>query len=185
MIRTFIAVKISDSSRKSLSELIERLRESRADVKWVTPENVHLTLKFLGDVDERKVDEISGKVSDACKGTRPFEMSLKGLGAFPNARRPSVIWVGVDDGREDLADLNGKIERELEAIGFEREKRKFSPHLTIGRLRRDGRQGDLKDRLSADFNGGDSTVDRVIVMKSMLTPKGPIYEELRETVLLG
>jgi 2'-5' RNA ligase len=164
--------------------LIGQLRESRADVKWVTPANAHLTLKFLGDVDEEKIDEIAGKVSAACRGTRPFKMSLAGLGAFPNGRRPSVIWVGVEEGREFLSDLNEKIEKELEKMGFEREKRKFSPHLTIGRLRRQGQPGDLKDRLTADYRGGDSTVDRVFLMKSTLTPKGPIYEELRETTLL-
>jgi 2'-5' RNA ligase len=185
VIRTFIAVKISESSRHSLSELIGQLRESRADVKWVTPENAHLTLKFLGDVDEKKIDEIAGRVSAACQGTRPFKMSLTGLGAFPNARRPSVIWVGVDEGRDSLADLNEKIERELEKMGFERERRKFSPHLTIGRLRRQGQPGDLGDRLTAEYGGGDSTVDRVFLMKSTLTPKGPVYEELRETILLS
>ena len=183
MVRTFIAVRVSDSVRQSLADLIGELRNSGADVKWVAPENLHLTMKFLGNVLETRVDEMAEAVSRACEGISPFEMSLEGVGAFPSIRRPKVVWVGVIKGKDVLINLNKNIEAELEPIGFERERRRFSPHLTIGRLRREGRPGDLADRLSMEFNGGECVVESVYLMKSTLTPKGPIYEELKHATL--
>jgi 2'-5' RNA ligase len=179
MIRTFIAVKISDSVRKTLAGLIDDLKRSHADVKWVVPDNLHLTLKFLGDVDESRVGEVGDTVSQACSGVGPFDMSLAGLGAFPNVKRPRVIWVGIVKGKDILASLSETIEKQLESMGFPREERGFSAHLTIGRFRREGRPGDLADRLSVAFDCGECIVDRVYLMKSTLTPKGPIYEELQ------
>jgi len=183
MVRTFIAVKVSDSVRESLTNLIGDLGDSGADVKWVAPENLHLTMKFLGNVLETKIDEVAAAVSRACEGISRFGISLEGVGAFPSIRRPKVVWVGVIKGKDVLINLNKNIEAELEPIGFERERRRFSPHLTIGRLRREGRPGDLADRLSMEFNGGECIVDSVYVMKSTLTPKGPIYEELKHATL--
>jgi len=183
MVRTFIAIQISDTMRRNLANLIADLKNTSGAVRWVSPENLHLTLKFLGNVEEKKTEDIGQGVSNACKGSAPFAMSLKSLGAFPSTRRPRVVWVGVAKGKDDLISLNEKIETQLEQIGFEKEKRKFSPHLTIGRLKREGRPGDLADRLSVEFDGGECEVERVCVMKSTLTPSGAIYEELQHTTL--
>ncbi|MFQ5907007.1 MAG: RNA 2',3'-cyclic phosphodiesterase [bacterium] len=183
MVRTFIAVQISDTVRENLANLIADLRSACADVRWVSPENLHLTLKFLGDLEEKRIDEVAQAVSRACRGFAPFAMSLQALGAFPSPKGPRVVWVGVVKGKDDLISLNESIETELEQMGFEKEKRKYSPHLTIGRLRREGRPVDLADILSVGFDGGECVVDRVCVMKSTLTPRGPVYEELQRTIL--
>jgi 2'-5' RNA ligase len=183
MIRTFIAVKIAKPLAEAVDGLVSELRTSNENVKWVAPENLHLTLKFLGNVEESRVDEIAGAILQASEGIGPFEISLRGVGAFPNERRPKVVWVGIEKGRESLVSLSQQIEDRLEALGFEREKRRFSPHLTIGRLRRGGRPGDLPDRLGIEFDGGECSVDRICLMKSTLTPQGPIYEELRQAIL--
>jgi 2'-5' RNA ligase len=183
MLRMFIAVKVAQSLREAVSGLIDGLRSSGGDVKWVKPENLHLTLKFLGNVDEARVDEIEKAVSRASDETAPFEISLSGVGAFPAPKRPRVIWVGVLEGKDTLVSLSERIEDRLAVIGFEKEKRGFSPHLTVGRLRRGGRPGDLPDRLGVQFDTAACTVQRIYLMKSTLTPRGPIYEELRQVVL--
>jgi 2'-5' RNA ligase len=183
MLRTFVAVEIAHPLRDAVDELVGSLRASTAPVKWVRPENLHLTLKFLGNVEESKVDEIAGAIIRASEGTAPFEIALSGVGAFPNLKRPRVLWVGISKGKDELVSLSQKIEDELTELGFEKEKRGFSPHLTIGRLRREGRPGDLPDRLGVQFKTGECTIGRVRLMKSTLTPQGPVYEELRQAVL--
>lgn len=181
--RAFVAIKITSDQRMAVGDLIGDLKTSSADVKWVKPENLHLTLKFLGNMDESRVGDVAEAVRGACQGITPFEISLRGTGAYPSVRRPRVVWVGIENGRDSLLSLNENIENRLETVGFQKEKRSFSPHLTIGRLRRNGRPGNLSDRLGVHFDGGECVIDRVLLMKSTLTPEGPIYEELGETVL--
>jgi len=183
MLRTFVAVSVADALKEAVADLIDSLKTAGADVKWVKPENLHLTLKFLGDVDEARVDEIARAISIGSEGTESFDISLAGVGAFPSVRRPKVVWVGVDRGKDFLVSLSERVEDRLALLGFEKEKRKFSPHLTIGRLRREGRPGDLPNRLAVQFDGGECRIDRVRLMKSTLTPQGPTYEELRQIIL--
>ena len=188
-IRTFVAVDIDESVRRRAARLIELLAASVGNVKWVEPQNMHLTLQFLGDVPQTDVHEVCLAVQRAVTACAPFSMSLLGAGAFPHAGRPSTVWIGVDDGAQQLKTLQRCIQQKLKPLGFPPERRAYHPHLTIGRIRR-GRvtggaqlaQG-LRDQQS--FDAGRSMVDQVIVYASYLERTGPSYQAMSRIGLPG
>ena len=180
-IRTFVAVDVDASVRALAAELIGELSAVGADVKWVEPDHLHLTLKFLGDVDAREIHQVCRAVGEAAGQTKPFEFEVRGAGAFPNVKRPRTIWLGAGPGEAQMGRLAERIESALETIGYRREARRFKAHLTIGRVRRGGPAvAELGSRLGdyADFEVGRTTVDEVIVYSSELTSSGPRYEVL-------
>ena len=185
-IRTFVAVDVGKAVRETAEELIGEFSAVAADVKWVDPEKMHLTLKFLGEVDAREIHQVCGAVKEAARGVEPFKLKIRGTGAFPNARRPRTIWLGAGEGDEQLGKLAERIESALAKIGYRREARRFTAHLTIGRIRRGGpgvtEIGELI-RKYADFDIGQATVDQAIVFSSELTRSGPIYEVLSRAAL--
>src|SRR3989338_2661620 len=134
-IRAFIAVEIDPETRQKISELISKLKKSNSDVKWITEDQMHLTLKFLGNIDNSKVQDISNALSSISNNFKSFAITLSGIGAFPNLNHPRVIWLGIDKGMDALKNLSERIENEMEKLGFEKENRGFTPHLTLGRLR--------------------------------------------------
>jgi len=136
MIRTFIAVPIPDPVQKVLADTIFRLRASYPEVKWVRPEGIHLTLKFLGNIEEDMVDGIAMGLDDIVRDYPRLDLSLKGLGVFPNERRPRVIWVGFQGDIDVLADLALRLDKMCAGFGIKMESRPFSAHLTLGRLKR-------------------------------------------------
>lgn len=177
--RVFVAINSSEEERVRLAAATSPLRQAGYPIRWVPTENIHLTLKFLGEVPQERVSEVSSAVDAAAAGIGPFDMTLQGAGAFPSPRRPNVVWVGIK-ANEQLAGLQAKIEAALESIGFPREDRRFSPHLTIGRAKRKGArppefQGfeDALARLSYEDTFRVSAVD---VMMSHLMPGGAVYE---------
>jgi RNA 2',3'-cyclic 3'-phosphodiesterase len=181
MIRTFIAVNLDPAVRARIAEAEEDFRIK--GVRLVDPELIHVTLKFLGNVEEGRIDEIAaalGKVKAA-----PFDARLQSIGGFPNDRSPRVIWIGAEPG-ESFNDLNRQVEDRLADSGFEREGR-FKPHVTIGRVKFP--DPEQKQRLPGlfekyrTFDAGGMKVDRIHVMQSRLSPKGPKYEALREIML--
>jgi 2'-5' RNA ligase len=181
-IRTFVAVELSAAVIDRARSLIEHLRPSGADVKWVEPHNMHLTLQFLGDVPEPQTAEVCGAVSEAIKEFPSFDVSLAGAGAFPDARRPRTLWIGVREGIEPLTRLQAAIEAALDELGFPGEDRRFHPHLTIGRVRQGGGPevralGQLV-RQHADFDAASATIDHVTVFSSILGKAGPTYQAL-------
>ncbi|MBI4786181.1 MAG: RNA 2',3'-cyclic phosphodiesterase [Chloroflexi bacterium] len=184
-IRTFIAIELDDAIRRALGKLQTRLQEERAAryVRWSAPEGIHLTLKFLGGVDADKMPALQSAISDACKGIPPFELTLAGLGAFPNTRRPNVVWVGMRGDVDTAARLAAQIDAACAALRFAREARPFSPHLTLGRVKRDVRPndhqfvGEMVAAAQAD-ELGEMRVERVSVMKSDLRPTGSVYTQL-------
>ena len=185
-IRTFIAINIPDHVREAIREFQKKLKEHRADVKWVRPESIHITLKFLGDVEIGRIDKIAHAVQDAVKDTEPFAVSVSGVGMFPNERRPRVLWVGVKEGAEILSDLAGKIDHALSTMGFEKEKRKYSAHLTLGRVRSPGYiEKTVKDMRSMGFESEPFTVGSIEVMKSQLLKTGALYTALHHIKLKG
>src|SRR5688572_8130706 len=135
VIRTFICIEIPESIKERIGQLQEALRPIKAQVSWTKPSNIHLTLKFLGGVPASRVEGVRKAVERAASGISPFEVEVSGTGCFPSPRSPRVLWVGLSQLPEALKQLSAKLEDELERLGFAREKRKFSPHLTIGRLR--------------------------------------------------
>jgi 2'-5' RNA ligase len=183
--RTFIAVELPENIKKKIEELQAPLKRTNAFVSWVKPENIHITLKFLGEVPEEKINEVFSATEAALKETKKFKMNLKGTGAFPDFRRPRVIWIGTGKGGEELSNMSTKIEEEMEKIGFPKENRKFSPHFTIGRVKSPKGIEKLMELVkSTDFETEDIEVNEVTVMKSQLHPAGAIYTPLKKIPLL-
>ena len=178
-IRSFIAVDIEDDAIiHKIREIQDSLASANADIKFVEPQNLHYTLKFLGDVDEGVIEDI---IEELKKINIPkFNMKIEKLGAFPTISRIRVIWVGASIGSEKMISLNSEIESHLEKFRFKKENRGFTPHLTIGRVR----SGRNKNKLIAmiqnlkDVEIGQINVTCFKLKKSTLTPKGPIYETL-------
>jgi 2'-5' RNA ligase len=183
--RTFIAVELPENIKNKIGELQAPLKRTNAFVSWVKPENIHITLKFLGEVPEEKINEVFSAIEIALKETKKFKINLKGMGAFPDFRRPRVIWVGTGKGGEELLSMANKIEEEMEKIGFPKENRKFSPHFTIGRVKSPKNIEKLMEKVkSTDFETEDIGVNEVTVMKSQLHPAGAIYTPLKKIPLL-
>lgn len=187
-IRTFIAVELSADVRRRAGDLIERLQASGARVNWVAPENMHITLKFLGDQTDNEVATVCRAVQHAVQGLRPFEFTCCGAGAFPNVQRPRTLWIGVQDGAEELGRLQRCVEDELSEQGYVPEGRAFHAHLTLGRVRSSG-PGlvELAQLLSkADtFSAGTVSPQEIVVFGSHLQRGGPRYEVLARAPLGG
>jgi len=185
--RAFIAIEISEEIRSALAQIQSHLKYAGGDVKWVEPHNIHLTLKFLGEISEEKSEKIKSILDEIGKATNPFEITIKDIGAFPKIEYPRVIWVGLDKGANESRVLAEKIDESLSKIGFQKETRPFASHLTIGRVRSSKNKEALKEKI---FSSPQSTVhspqliSSVILFKSTLTPKGPIYTKLHEARLV-
>lgn len=183
--RTFIAIEIPEEIKKTLAAIESHLKYSQADVKWVKPEIIHLTLKFLGEIDEKKCEEVKALLDTVGKNNKLFEISLKDIGAFPSIDRPRVVWVGLDSGAKESAKIAGEVEESFARIGFAKEIREFAAHLTIGRVRSSKNIASLKDKvLSYKFPTIEpQLVSSITLFKSTLTPEGPIYTKLHEAKL--
>ena len=185
-IRAFIAVDVNRSVRDRAEELIRLLADSGTDVKWVEPHNLHLTLKFLGDVQLTETAAVCDAVAKAAEGIGPFDLAFRSAGAFPDVKRPRTLWLGVQDDSRQLGRLFKNLEDRLQKLRFSKESRKFEPHLTIGRLRHGGTTSSALSELlakQAHFDAGTTTINQVIVYSSQLTPGGPIYDALGRVAL--
>ncbi len=175
-IRTFICIDLPSPIRNELATLQNSLKPTSSGVRWSNPDGIHLTLKFLGDVDETALDDIHHAVQKAAENTGPFRIDLSGTGAFPSFARPNVYWIGIKEPSGALLALQRNIENELEKLGFPKEHRAFSPHLTIGRVKSQSGLKELGKTLQ-DVKLPSMTflVDDIIVMKSLLQPGGARY----------
>ena len=184
--RTFIAIELDKEIKEVLSKIQTELKNAEADVKWVYPENIHLTLKFLGEVKEEKIQKIIHCLKEITNVKNPFQIEIKDIGAFPNINSPRVIWAGIWEGKERLLQLAALIEDALVKLKFPKEERKFSAHITIGRTRSPKNKDTLSQKMNQfKFNPFSQTVKSVVLFKSALTPKGPIYEKISEEKLEG
>jgi len=188
-IRSFIAIELPDEVKRELAQLSLELGKAKYPfVKWVDMENIHLTLKFLGNIPPGQVAEIAEAMKQAVRGKSPFQLEISRLGAFPGVNQPRVIWIGVGGETERLLELQRDIDSRLVPLGFAPEKQPFVPHLTIARVRENASPEDRKalGRLLAS-RGFDSpgriAVDSIKLMKSQLTPEGPIYSLLSVVTL--
>ena len=188
-IRAFIAIELPGSVKSALSQLQDDIKRSEhAPVKWVDPGSVHLTLKFLGNIAEGIIPELTGAISEAVGVSTRFRLELGEPGVFPNLRAPRVVWVGLAGETAALSALQGNIESALVPIGFPRERRSFSPHLTLGRVREKASSDErrslgqavasLKVASAATFQ-----VDSINLMRSTLTPEGALYTCLYSAAL--
>ena len=182
MVRCFVAIECGEPEVvKGIVDVQRALGGSGADMKPVEAENIHLTLKFLGEIDQGKVDEVAEVVKGI--GFSPFKFMVEEVGVFPNLRRPSTIWAGITEGVADLSAVFEELDLKLSKLGFERERRRFQPHLTICRVRSGKNRDQLVEELLRvkDTVFGKVSVDRVSLKKSVLTPSGPIYSTLAES----
>ncbi len=157
-------------------------------MKWVAAENLHLTIKFLDEVAMKEIPRVCDAVARAATSAKPFDLEIRGAGAFPTAARPKTIWLGAGGGEEQMAALFAALETLLANLGFRKEPRRFVPHLTLGRVRSGGPAvaplGALLQK-RADFFAGASRIERLAVFSSELTPQGPIYTPLSYAPLGG
>jgi RNA 2',3'-cyclic 3'-phosphodiesterase len=180
-IRSFLAFELPPEIKDQVRRISEELKKSKLDVRWVKPENIHLTIVFLGDVHEGDVSAIGREVEKVCSGFHPFDFRLKGLGVFPDRRRPRIFWVGFDGELERVASFKDTLCERLISFNIKEEKRQFKPHLTLGRFRNPGRADAKLDEILAKHEGFSSpafNVKELILFKSDLKPQGPIYAKL-------
>ena len=181
MIRTFIAIKIPESYRQPIGELLNEFKATGAAVRWVKPESIHITLKFLGNIKEELVDEIAMKISESVGNRSSFELQAKGCGAFPSIKSPRVVWLGIHGQVDFLGELQSDLEKRLVPLGFAPENRPFKAHLTLGRLK--GNRGKAKLismlREKRDFMLDPFQVKEVVLYRSDLKPTGAEYTALK------
>lgn len=185
MIRAFIAVEFPSSIVQQISSAIDGLRPRIEGVRWVSPSNFHLTLKFLGDIPESQVDDLFTALAPRLRPFPRCTINAKGLGVFPDVKRPRILWVGLAS--DELVEMARRIDASLQPLGFAPEKRGFTPHLTIGRWRQIERApktlaSELEKWRAAEF--GRCQVNEVILFQSILRPAGAEYHKLK-TIALG
>jgi 2'-5' RNA ligase len=176
-LKLFIALNLPPPVRQALWEAATPLRDRTLPVKWVRAEGIHLTLKFLGDVEEERAAELAGALARAAAGTHPLALALGGFGVFPDFERPRVVWVGVA-ADPALEILQHRVEQEFAPLGFPSEARPFRPHITLGRVGREARSRDftgLDAALGALEFGASALVESVDLMQSTLQSGGPVY----------
>jgi 2'-5' RNA ligase len=181
-IRTFIAIPLSDTIRRTIAQVQRELAEPLPDIRWVRPETIHLTLAFLGDISQESLDKIGNSMLSIGRSFAPFEVRIGNLGAFPSRSRPRVIWIGVER-CAPLMGLQAALAGTLADLGLPGEDRPYTPHLTLGRSRRlDPAAGRILET-RADLPIGSLTVDRMVLFESRLQPGGAVHLP-RQTIVL-
>lgn len=189
--RTFIAIELPEETRDLLAKIQSELKAQGADVKWVEPQNIHLTLKFLGEVKEEKLEKVILTLESIAKENIAFSLRISSLGAFPKLDYPRVIWAGIEKGEKEAKQIAKGLEEKLQKLDIPKEERAFSAHITLGRTRStQGREKlipvlkRLADKLpNENLSPLEFLVTRITLFKSTLTPKGPLYEFLKEASL--
>ncbi|MBU0468426.1 MAG: RNA 2',3'-cyclic phosphodiesterase [Candidatus Omnitrophica bacterium] len=180
-IRTFIAVNINDAILNEINKAQEHFKKIDCDVQWVKTLNMHLTLKFLGEIEQKSVTKVIEKLEFLTKHIRSIQTKLSQLGAFPKIEKPKVIWAGLEDNANEIADLVEAIDNTLGKEGFKKEDHSFKPHVTIGRIRSLKNVSALAKELK-DYSLAPNIcqeIKEIKLIKSTLTPKGPIYKDLK------
>lgn len=187
-IRTFVCIEFPEAERERIAEVAATLREHRARVSWTAPQNVHVTLSFLGDVDESRVPEIVGAVERAAAGVDPFRLRIDGTGGFPTLARPRILWAGLAGATQALAKLQARVARELESIGLPLDERPFKAHVTIGRAKNEREpavRACAAELEGMELRGDEFEVAEVVLMRSDLDPRGVRYTPLARVRLVA
>jgi 2'-5' RNA ligase len=178
-VRVFIAIEISDSIKGRIRALQQELMGCHADVGWVKPGNIHLTMRFLGDISGARIPAVGRICEEAAHGFQPFDLEVTGAGCFPNRRGPRGLWIGLGSLPESLKELHLQLEKRLALEGFPEEERPFSPHLTIGRVRSQRNAVAVAEALAArGFPEEKVQAREIVLMRSELNPGGSIYTPL-------
>lgn len=185
MIRAFLAIDLPESYRARITAVQEHLKKSGADVRWAAPGNIHLTLKFFGDIAENQLEPITSAAGCIAASTPVFSLGVQGAGAFPSLKNPRVLWLGLTGRTDSLGSLVQDLEQALSELGFPPEKRQFAPHLTLGRVRSSRGREELRQYLQSlprlDF--ADFQVGQLILYRSTLRPQGALYTPLAKIEL--
>ena len=178
-VRAFLAIDLDDDLKPKINRIIKEFKQIDAKIKYVELTNLHLTLKFFGDIDTNGLELLEDAIERVVSDFKPFDIKIKGCGAFPNTNRIKVIWVGIDDDTI-IKDLHAKLDKEFVKLGFDKDK-KFSTHLTIGRMKSAKNKNQCKSTIEEydEFEIGEMQVSEISLKKSTLTPQGPIYDDLK------
>ncbi|MGB5748594.1 MAG: RNA 2',3'-cyclic phosphodiesterase [Desulfobacterales bacterium] len=184
-IRTFIALELPPAVISLFQEVQQDLKRLKIRARWVRPENIHLTLKFLGDVNPDDIDKIGTAMAVAAIDCLPVTVYVKGIGVFPGIKRPRVIWVGLGGDTQSLLALQSRLEQELARVAFPKDKRSFKAHLTLGRFKKPANPAAVRQMISeyATLNSDEFTCNQVFLFGSDLKPSGPVYSKLKQTNL--
>lgn len=183
--RTFISIELPEEIKENIEAVVSKMRLMLTPIKWVEKKNLHVTVKFLGWVEDPKVEDLTRCVSECVKGYGKIDVAFKGLGVFPDARHPRVVWVDMPKGCDKVKALADKVECAVADRGYRKEERDFTPHLTIGRIKEKLDVEALGKFIAENENTefGGFTVDHISLMKSTLRRTGPIYEEMEQIKL--
>jgi len=181
LIRCFVAIEIPDDLKIRIDDYIFSLKQISPKIKWIKAKNLHITLKFLGEIPEKTLIQLQNKLSTVSEVTEPFEMSVQGAGFFPNKNKPRVVWLGLqNDNNNSIFKLHEWIDKKIESLGFEREKRRFSPHLTLGRIKFPDNHSELAEYINQnEFQSSVFKVNEVVLIKSVLRPTGAEYSQIK------
>jgi RNA 2',3'-cyclic 3'-phosphodiesterase len=186
-IRAFVAFPIPEMITIRICDIQERLKSYRLPVRWVKPENVHLTLKFFGEISLSTINDIGKVLEDTVRVYAPLMFFIKGLGIFPNIKKPRVLWIGISGDIKPLSEIQANLETNLEKKGFAKENRPFKSHLTLGRIKGDIYPENLFDilRSFSNFTSEPFEVKELVLYKSELNPSGALYTKLQTVYLDG
>ncbi len=186
-IRAFIAIPLPEFISTQICDIQKRLKSYRLPVRWVRPENVHLTLKFLGEISLSTIDGITEIIKDTVRDCSPLILFTKGLGVFPGIKKPRVLWIGISGDIKPLSEIQANLEKNLEKKGFPKENRSFKSHLTLGRVKGNIHPEDLFDTLRSfsDFSSEPFEAKELVLYKSELKPSGALYTKLQTVYLDG
>jgi len=191
-IRTFIAIELPDNIIDAIGNMQKKIKRYGLKMRWVKPENIHITLKFLGDINPEMIQSIESCLEQTCKKNNPIQLLSKGIGVFPGLKRPRVLWAGIDGDTDILKKLQQSLDDLLSTTGIAKEKRPFKGHLTIGRFKGERFKGqtDSKKLIAvirefSEFETKPFTADKIILFKSELKPDGAAYSKLATAPLHG
>ena len=178
-VRAFLAIDLDDDLKPKINKIIKEFKGIDTKIKYVELHNLHLTLKFFGDIDTNGLDLLKDAIDNVVSQFDPFKIRITGCGAFPNTNHIKVIWVGIEDDAV-IRDLHDRLDKEFARLGFDRDKR-FSTHLTVGRMKSAKNKNLVREVIEEydDFEIGEMEVTNISLKKSTLTPAGPIYEDLK------
>ncbi len=183
--RCFIAISLPEELKAKISGIQEKLKAAGANVSWTRPEGMHLTLKFFGEIEDKRIPKIEKALDLAVDCISTFTLSVSGMGIFPDVRRPRVVWIGLKEEGNNLVRLHKGVEEELKKIGFPSEDRRFTPHITLGRVRSNKNMDKLLKLIEEEKSSelGSFNVSEVHLIKSELKPSGAVYTELYSVIL--
>ena len=180
-IRSFLAFELPHDVRKKVAKISGEIKKTGLNAKWVKPANIHLTVIFMGNIDEEDIPGIISKIDNVACLYKNFDISLGGMGLFPDLRRPRIIWLGLDGETDRLSSLRNDLQKSLESFGIKQERRPFNPHLTLGRFRKPVKDRALLNKIIDEYGnigGPEEKLCELVMFKSELKPGGAVYTRI-------